>query len=111
MLKTTGTSEDYQGSNASRSPTALDEGVFSLCSGGVPAQGAFMRVPGKTIRDVGLTTGAAMSIYQFGTKVVVQRYTGLEIFELSALAPNPTDYVYDNEGNIVTDNEGIPITT
>lgn len=111
MLKTPGKSEDYKGSDPSRSPTAQEDGVFSSCSGGVPSGGALARIPGKSLRDAGLDTGAAISIYQFGQKVVVQRFTGIQIFELVELAPNPTDYVYDNEGFLVTDNEGIPVTT
>lgn len=110
MIETKGTTEEYKGTNAFISPTAQATGVFSLCSGGVPVQGGFGRIPGKTIRDSGVGKGAAISIYQYGQKIVVQRYSGIEIFNLSDLAPNIADYVYDNEGNIVTDSFGIPVT-
>lgn len=111
MIETAGLSEKYAGSAPSISPTLLPQGVFSLCSGGVPANGAFMRLPGKSLRDLGLATGGAISIYQFGQKIVVQRFLGIEIFDLRTLAPNPEDFVYDNEGNQVFDNLGIPVTT
>lgn len=110
MTETPGPSEKFAGSAPSTSPTVLPRGVFSFCSGGVPSQGAFARLPGKTLRDAGLTTGGAISIYQFGQKIVVQRYVGLEIFELTDLVPTELDYVYDNNGNLVYDNSGIPIT-
>lgn len=110
MLKTTGQSQKFKGQNSSVSPTALDFGFFSLCSGGVPQQGAFARLPGKTLRATGADGGGVISIYQFGNKVAVQRYTGIEIYDLRDLAPHVEDYVYDNEGHLVYDNAGIPIT-
>jgi hypothetical protein len=109
MLCTDGQFEPFKGSAPSVSPTALPDGVFSLCSGGVPTQGSLGRLPGKSMRDSGATTGGAISIYQFGNKVVVQRVVGLQIFDLSELAPNEIDFLRDNAGNIVYDNHGIPI--
>lgn len=109
MIETKGKSEDYSGSVPSRSPTAQEEGVFSLCSGGVPQQGAFARIPGKSLRDIGSDKGGAISIYQFGQKVVVQRFVGIEIFNLVDLNPNEADFVYDNDGELVVDNNGIPV--
>lgn len=111
MISTPGETEKFKGSEPSTSPTAIEQGVFSLCSGGVPTQGSFGRIPGKTIRDAGTSTGGAISIYQFGQKVVVQRYNDIEIFDLTELAPNPADYVVDNEGNQVVNNEGLFVTT
>lgn len=110
MIKTIGNSEYFKGSFPSASPTALDSGIFSLCSGGVPTQGGLQRIPGKVIRNTGLENGAVISIYQLNTKIVVQTYVGIVIFDLKDIAPNVLDYVYDNEGNLVTDNFGIPIT-
>ena len=110
MLRTQGQFENFKGSAPSVSPTALPQGVFSLCSGGVPLQGAFARLPGKNLRDGGFTTGGAISIYQFGKNVVVQRVVGLEIFKLTELTPTLQDYVFDNEGNLVYDNHGILVT-
>ena len=110
MLATKGEAEFYAGSEPANSPTAQKVGVFSLCSGGVPINGAFGRIPGKSPLSVGLDTGGAMSIYQFGRKVVVQRYTGIEIFDITEISPQPQDYLYDNEGNLVYNNSNIPIT-
>lgn len=110
MLETKSQSEYYSGSAPSVSVTNQKPGVFSLCSGGVPNHGAFARVPGKTLQSIGNLTGGVFSIYQFGSKIVVQRYVGIEIYDIGALAPLPTDYVYDNEGNSVYDNGGIPVT-
>lgn len=110
MTKTTGNSEDYKGADPSKSPATQQSGVFSSCSGGYPQQGAFARIPGKTLRAIGDIGGAAISMFQFGSLVVVQRFLGLEIFNLNELAPNPVDYVYDNEGFLVYDNLGIPVT-
>lgn len=109
MLRTAGETEDFRGNAPAISPTAMPVGVFFLCSGGVPTQGSFGRLPGKTLRDTGTTTGGAISIYQMGDKVVVQRVAGVEIFNLSDLAPNEEEFLVDNEGNIVTDNHGLPI--
>jgi hypothetical protein len=109
MIRTQGQFEPFKGSAPSISPTVLPEGVFSLCSGGVPVQGAFGRLPGKTMRNLGDSTGGAISIYQFGTKVVVQRVVGIQIFELADLAPAESDFLRDNEGNLVYDNSGIAI--
>lgn len=110
MIQSSGKPENYKGSNPSRSPTVQDEGVFSLCSGGVPIRGAFGRIPGKSIRALGDNVGGAITIYQFGLSVVVQRFLGMEIYKLADLNPNATDFVYDNQGNIVDDNFGIHIT-
>lgn len=110
MLHTEGqTEKTFAGCSPSASPTVLPEGVFSLCSGGVPSHGAFLRLPGKSIRDVGLTTGTVYSIYQLGEIVVVQTYAGIAIFDLKTLAPNEADYLYDNAGNQVFDNQGVPV--
>lgn len=111
MIETKGESEYYAGSVPNNSPTVQKTGVFSLCSGGVPNQGAFARLPGKTLRSIGTQTGGAISIYQFGVKIVVQRYTGIEIFDITDLTPTPEDFVYDNEGNQVFDNSGLAVTT
>lgn len=92
------------------SPTALEAGLFSLCSGGVPSQGSFARLPGKSMRATGAGGGGVISIYQFGAKVAVQRFTGIEIYDLKDLIPHVEDYVYDNEGNLVYDNNGILVT-
>lgn len=110
MLKTSGASEQYKGQNSSISPSSLTEGLFSLCSGGVPSGGAFARLPGKSMRDTGILGGGIMSIYQFGNHVVVQRYIGIEIYNLHDLLPQPTDFVKDNEGNLVYDNSGLAVT-
>lgn len=105
-----GVPEFYKGSEPSRSSTILDQGVFGFCQGGIPEHGAFARLPGKTMRDAGTGTGAAITIYQFGSNVVIQRYVGIEIFRIRDLAPSEVDFVFDNEGNIVFDNEGIALT-
>lgn len=102
-------SEKYKGQDSSVSPTILEDGLFSLCRGGVPVQGAFQRIPGKTLRDIGLSTGGVLSIYQFGNSVVVQTFVGIVIFDLRSLIPQVDDYVVDNEGNLVTTNEGLPV--
>lgn len=109
MIRTPGKPEKFKGSAPSVSPTATPDGVFSLCSGGVPVQGAFGRLPGKSIRDVGTGMGGAISIFQFGDKIAVQRVTGMEIFDIRDLTPNELDYVYDNQGNLVVDNSGLPV--
>lgn len=108
MIATLGKSEGYKGIYPSASPTSAPPGVF-LSVDGVPKQGAFARLPGKTLRDLGITTGGILSIYQFGTLVAVQAYTGLIIFDLLTLTPQPTDLVYDNEGNQVFDNGGLAV--
>jgi len=109
MIRTPGKPEKFKGSAPSISPTALPAGLFSLCSGGVPANGSFQRIPGKNLADAGIDTGGAISINQLGLKIVIQRVTGLEIFELFELLPNEDDYVYDNLGNLVYDNHGLKI--
>lgn len=111
MIDTKGKFEAYKGSSPAGSPTALPDGIFSLCSGGAPIRGAFGRIPGKTLRDKGIDAGAAISIFQFGQKVVVQRWIGLEIYDLTEVSPNEADYVTDNDGRLVYDNSGIPITS
>lgn len=108
MIETKGTSEDFAGSIPSNSPTVQKSGVFSLCSGGVPIRGAFGRLPGKTLRYTGLENGAAISMYQLGSKLVIQRFTGIEIVDL--LGVLPVDYVFDNEGHLIYDSQGIPLT-
>lgn len=102
-------SEKYKGQDSSTSPTGLDEGVFSLCRGGVPKNGGFARIPGKTLRDTGLTTGGIITIYQFGNQVVVQTYIGVVIFSITELVPQQADYVVTNEGILVTTKDGLPI--
>lgn len=109
MLKSDGHSEDYKGSIPSVSPTAQKEGIFSLCSGGVPQQGAFARMPGKSLREANTERGGVITMYQFGDHVVVQYYTGIEVHPVIVLAPTEDNLVYDNLGNIVYDNLGIPV--
>lgn len=110
MIASPGKPQFYKGVDASASPTTVEEGIFSFCSGGVPQQGSFARIPGKSLRNSGRATGGVISIYQLQSSIVVQRYSGIEIFDITDLAPNPSDYVRDNEGNLVYDNEGIPVT-
>lgn len=102
-------SEGYKGAYPSGSPTNLPSGSFSSVVNAVPKQGSAARIPGKTFRDLGITTGGILSIYQFGTMVVVQSYTGLILFDLLIVSPTVEDYVYDNEGNLVYDNLGLPV--
>lgn len=109
MLSTKLQSEYYKGSSPNTSLTNQKPGVFSFCSGGVPLHGSFARIPGKTLQAVGTSAGGAISIYQMGDIVVVQRYVGIELYALKSLSPQPSDYVYDNEGHLVYDNEGIPV--
>jgi len=111
MIKTQGQVEKFAGSMPSVSPVALAPGVFSSIAGGVPSRGGFARIPGKTIKNSGVDSGGTLTIYQLGELVVVQKFTGLQIFNLRELAPNQVDFVYDNLGNLVYDNEGIPVTT
>lgn len=111
MLNTPGEPEDYQGAIPAASPTVQEKGIFSFCSGGVPVAGAFGRLPGKTMRYLGVfTTGGVMSIYDFGKVIVVQVFTGLLVFPTSELAPVGDNFVYDNFGNLVYDNSGIAVT-
>lgn len=110
MIETKGKSQKFKGSNPSISPTITDAGIFFLCSGGTPVRGALARLAGKTLRDNGLLNGAAITIYQLGEKAVVQRNTGLQIYELSELNPSELDFVYDSFENLVYDNFGIPVT-
>jgi hypothetical protein len=110
MIKTTGQTDKFQGSAPSVSPTALGEGVFSFIGGGVPSRGGFSRLPGKTIRDSGVSAGSAITIYQLGELVVVQRFTGIEIHDLTNLAPSIDDFVYDLNNQLVRNLQGIPIT-
>lgn len=105
-----GKGEFYKGSEPSRSPTTQPSGVFGFCNGGIPEKGAFARLPGKTMRDTGIGKGSAITVYQFGQNVVVQRWIGIEIFKIAELAPNELDYVYDNFGNLVYDSFGIALT-
>lgn len=109
-LQTPGKPEYYAGSSPTISPTNQKNGVFSLCSGGVPNQGGFQRIPGKTLQDVGSTTGGVLSIAQMGIFIVVQCYTGLLIFQLSELLPVNNNFIFTNEGVQILNNEGIPIT-
>jgi len=111
MIRTPGKPESFKGSAPSIAATTLPEGLFSLCSGGIPSNGSFKRLPGKVITDAGISTGGAITIYQFGEKVVVQRPDALEIFDLYELSPSPLNYVYDNEGRLVYDNFGLKILT
>lgn len=110
MIATPGKPQFYKGSSPSGSPNQLAEGVFSLCSGGVPLQGSFARAPGKNLRETGTQYGGAISLAQLGNLVVIQRFNGLEITPIINVIPTPNeDYVYDNEGFLVYDNEGIPV--
>lgn len=111
MIQTPGKSQSFQGSSPSTSPAILAEGVFSLCSGGTPIQGAFQRLPGKTIRDNGTLYGGAITIYQLGTKVVVQRFGGLQIYNMSEINPTLLDFYTTNYDEIYTDEYGLPYTT
>lgn len=110
MIETKGQSEKFQGSSPSVSPTALGFGVFSLCSGGLPSKGSFGKLQGKTLKSTGALTGGILSIYAFGEKLVVQSFVGIEIINLRDFIPHLADYVYDNEGNLVYDKSGLPIT-
>lgn len=110
MIETQGKPQDFKGSDGSTSPTVLDDGVFSFCSGGVPQQGSFARIPGKLLRNSGVTTGGVISIYQMGTLVVIQKYIGVEILTTNELIPVQENFITDNEGNLVYDKEGIAIT-
>lgn len=110
MLKTPGKTQNFTGSNPSSSPTILAEGVFSLCSGGTPNQGALCRLPGKTLRDIGIDYGGVISIYQLGKNVVVQRFGGLQLYKLSEVNPNESDFVTDNNLFVITDSNGLPLT-
>jgi hypothetical protein len=109
MLNTKGKTEKFKGCIPSLSPGMLQEGIFSLCSGGVPLQGSFGRIPGKYLRDSGSEHGGVISIYQFGKKIAVQRFVGMEIYDITTLAPTEENNLFDSEGNLVYDNEGIPI--
>lgn len=111
MLQTPGKPEYYGGSIPNISPTNQKSGVFSFCSGGVPNHGGFQRLPGKTLSNSGVISGGIISIAQMGTLIVVQCYAGLLLFQLSDLLPTLTNYVYDNEGNQVFNNENLPVTT
>lgn len=110
MINTQGRIEKFQGSTPSLSPTALSEGVFSLCSGGIPSRGAFLRLQGKTLRDSGVTSGSALSIYQLGNLVVIQKFTGLELHSLANLTASNGDFILDSNNQIVTNLENIPLT-
>lgn len=110
MIATPCKPQFYKGVNASASPTTVEEGIFSFCSGGVPQQGSFARVPGKSLRNSGSLTGGVISIYQLSTSIVIQRFTGIEILDIKELAPNSQDFVTDSFGNLVYDNQGIPVT-
>lgn len=110
MLKTPGESQYFSGSNPSTSPSILENGIFSLCSGGTPIQGALQRLPGKTIRDNGIAYGGAITIYQLGQKVVVQRFGGLQIYDITEINPAITDFITDNSLFVVTDSYGLPLT-
>lgn len=103
------TEEYYKGQDTSISPTGLDSGVFSLCRGGVPQNGGFQRIPGKTLQNLGLTTGGVITLYQFGNQIVAQTFIGLVIYTLSELLPKESDYIVDNAGNLITTKSGIPI--
>lgn len=109
MIKSDGHSEDYKGSIPSVSPTAQKEGIFSLCSGGVPQQGAFARMPGKSLREANPERGGVITMYQFGSHIVVQYFTGVEIHPVTILAPTEENFYTDNLGNRYYDDLGIPI--
>lgn len=109
MLKTEGNSENYKGSIPSVSPTAQQKGIFSLCSGGVPQQGSFARMPGKSLREANPERGGVITMYQFGINIVVQYFTGIEIHPVTILAPTESDFYTDNSGDQYYDDLGIPI--
>lgn len=108
MIRTPNTTEKYKGSDLSTNPTGLGSGVFSLCRGGVPKNGAFARIAGKTIKAFA-NLGGVISIAEFGRKIVVQYFSGIVIYDARELQPTTTDYVVDNEGNLVYDNFGISV--
>lgn len=109
MIATPSKPQFYKGSSPSGSPNSLSEGVFSFCSGGVPQQGSFARIPGKNLRELGTTMGGIISLVQLGSLIVVQRFAGIEIIPLIGVVTDPSNLVYDNEGNLVVDNFGIPV--
>ncbi len=110
MLKTQGQSEKYQGSIPSTSPTVLKKGVFSFCSGGVPQQGSLARIAGKSHKAFP-NLGGIISIAEFGKQVVVQSHGGITLYTTRELFPQESQLIYDNEGNLVVDNFGFPVTT
>ena len=110
MIQTRGKSQNFAGSNNSTSPSILADGIFTLCSGGTPIQGALQRLPGKTIRDNGEEYGGVISIYQLGQKVVVQRFVGLQIYDMNEINPAEDDFVTDTLLIVVTNNFGLPVT-
>ena len=111
MIKTTPIkNEKFKGSAPSVSPTAQNSGVFSLCSGGVPFHGSLSRLPGKVIK-VFENLGGVIQILAFGKKVAIQYHGGLVLYDSSEIFSTNKDFVTDNDGNLVTDNFGIPITT
>jgi hypothetical protein len=107
MLKTnTPQKEKFRGSFPSASPTVIEPGVFSLCSGGVPKRGAFARIPGKTLKALSTEWGGVIAINDFGQKIVVQYYTGVVVYDIQEIEPNPANLVVDNSDELVLDNSG-----
>ena len=107
MLKTnTPLREKFRGSFPSASPTVIEPGVFSLCSGGVPKRGAFARIPGKSLKHYDSTLGGILNIHEFGEKIVVQYYTGVVVFDYTEIEPPAENLVVDNSGIQVVDNSG-----
>lgn len=110
MIRTKSKVEKFAGSSPSTSPTNQKRGVFSFCSGGVPTQGSFARLPGKVVKNTSETRGGAITMYAFGRQVVVQYVFGVEIVDGEELVPNFNNYVFDNDGNQVFDEDGISVT-
>lgn len=110
MIESPGKTERFEGIDMSAAPAVLEAGQFSFGVGGVPLQGAFARLPGKTLRDLGITKGGIISIYQFGDNVVVQSYTDLVIYPMPEINPAEGDFVTDTLGAIVKNIAGEPLT-
>ena len=109
MIKTTGEIVRFEGVDMSTAPAVLEAGQFSFGVGGVPIQGSPARLPGKTLRDLGATKGAIISIYQFGNKIVVQSFVDVTIYDVRELNPSESDFVTDSFGTIVKTSLGEPL--
>lgn len=110
MIETPGESNRFEGIDMSLAPAILEAGQFSFGVGGVPLQGSFARLPGKTLRDLGATKGGIISIYQFGNNVVVQSFADVTIYTMPEINPSEGDYVTTIGGEIVKNIAGEPIT-